>query len=378
METSQNIDLENRASDQNRFALSLFAALGSTANNLFISPYAIDMIMAMVYAGARGGTSRQISQALQFTQEPQILHQALSNMQAMLQSIQETGETTLLIANSLWPQQNTPFLASYTRLIRERYGVTITPLDYIRPEKAREVINAWIDEKTNHMIQGIVAMGNLNPSARLVLTSAAYFKGDWAIPFELGATHADLFKISQSEHIDVSMMHLTSVFRHGEFEQAQILEIPYAGNNLSMVLILPHSLDGLADVEKTLNAENLNQWLNMLEEKELELFLPRFEMCSGILLCPALNSLGMTEAFTEEADFSGMNGFKWLYISACLHKTLIHVDESGVEAASSSARSEPGGTPLPEAVIRVDHPCLFLIRENTFGSILFMGRLIRP
>jgi len=378
MESSLNMNLETRARDHNRFALALFETLGRAPNNLFISPYAIDMLLAMVYAGARGTTAQQMAKALQFTQDQQSLHTALSQIQARLQSVQEKGHITLHIANFLWPQQNTPFLASYTHLIRDQYGVTITPLDYIRPEKAREAINAWIDEKTNHKIHEIVPMGSLNPSARLVLTSAAYFKSDWAVPFGLGSTHTALFKVSQNEHIDVPMMHLTSVFRHGEIEQAQILEIPYAGKDLSMILILPHILDGLADVEKVLNAENLNRWLGALEEKELELFLPRFEMSSSILLCPALNALGMTEAFTDEADFSGMNGFKWLIISACLHKTLIHVDEARSEAAAPLSGIDTLGALMPAVVFRVDHPCLYLIRENSFGSILFMGRLVRP
>lgn len=359
------------------FALDLYRELKGEEGNLFFSPYSISTALAMTYAGARGETERQMAQTLHFTLGQDWLHPAFASLETGLQAVQQPGELQLRVANSLWPQIDYPFLEAYLSLVAEHYGVLITPVDYRQTEAARTRINTWVEEKTEKKIEDLIPPGMLDALTTLVLVNAIYFKGNWANQFDPASTAGAPFWVTPDEPIQVPMMTQEKEFRYAEWEGLQILELPYVGNYLSMVVILPEEVGGLAALENALTVENLDRWTGRLWQREVVVFLPRFGMSWGFELSRTLIAMGMGAAFGG-ADFSGMDGTTSLFIDKVLHKAFVDVNEEGTEAAAATAVIMARGMPPPPVTFRADHPFLFLIRDNKTGSILFLGRVLEP
>jgi serpin B len=368
--------------DNNAFALDLYQRLRKSSDgNIFFSPYSISTALAMTYAGARGNTEKQMAKTLRFSLDQKRLHPAFSDIESKLNKLQEAGNVELSIANSLWPQQSYKFLAEYISLVKKYYGVSITPVDYKRAcEVTRNRINRWGESKTHDKIRNLIQPGVLNPLTRLVLVNAIYFKGNWESQFKTDLTKDAPFYVRPRKSIKVPTMTQQHEFKYAEFESLQVLELPYVGGELSMIVLLPRKADGLGRIESSLTAESIDRWKRRLKKRKVLLFLPKFKTTSMFRLDNTLKSMGMVDAFDSKANFSGMDGkSNWLYISAVLHKAFVDVNEEGTEAAAATAivmRAKGIATPPP--IFRVDHPFVFLIQENRTGSILFMGRVTDP
>jgi serine protease inhibitor len=362
------------------FALDLYGELSDEEGNLFFSPYSISTALAMTYAGARGDTEKQMAQVLHFTLPQCRLHPAFASMEAALRAIQEKGDIELRVANALWPQKDYVFLEAFLKLTEKYYGSAITPVDYkTAHEAARRTINAWVEEKTNGKIKDLIPEGVLDPLTRLVLTNAIYFKGNWATQFDKKLTENAPFHLLSGASVETPLMHQKQTCGYAEFEGLQVLELPYVGDALSMVVLLPKEVDGIAELEHDLTAENLEKWTTQLRKQEVSIFLPKFTMTSQFQLAKTLASMGMPDAFNMSADFSGMDGTKDLYISAVIHKAFVAVDEEGTEAAAATGVVVSlKAAPRPATVFRADHPFMFIIRDNVSGSILFIGRVVDP
>ncbi len=364
------------------FALQLYGKLRSTGGNLALSPYSISSALAMTYAGARGDTARQMEQTLHFDQSKTGLHERFGRLDAALKAAQ--GSNELSIANSLWPQAKYPFREEFLNLLKRDYGATVTPLNYEREaEPARVTINQWVDDKTRHKIAEIIGPGVLNALTRMVLVNAIYFKGTWATPFPESATQPDKFYAQPDTAFTVPFMHERDHFRYGENDQLQVLALPYIGRQLEMVILLPRLRDGIGPLESSLTPASLAAWTSGMRNQQVNVALPRFKMSSGFSLAQALKAMGLNDAFDpSRADFSGMDGrAHWLYLSAVLHKAYVEVNEKGTEAAAATAvvvGARAVRIQEPPREFRADHPFLFLIRDSTTGSILFMGRVAKP
>ncbi len=370
-------DVETVVQGNTEFALALYQKLRTEEGNLFFSPHSISTALAMTYAGARGNTAVQMAQALRFLLEQKPLHPAFALLEAELRDIGKKGHIQLKFANALWPHVAYPFLEAFLALTKQYYGVLITPVDYGDVETACGIINAWVEEKTENKIQELIPLGMLDALTTLVLVNAIYFKGNWASQFDPGRTRATPFWVTTEVSVQVPMMTQEHEFRYGEGDSLQVLELPYAESDLSMVILLPTEMDGLARLEERLTVQNLARWTKELWSTKVEVFLPRFEMTFPFRLDDTLQSMGMVDAFGS-ADFSGMDGTKSLYIGAVLHKAFVAVNEEGTEAAAATAVMMTRGLPAPSPVFRVDHPFIFMIRENHMGSILFLGRVVNP
>lgn len=364
------------------FALELYERLSATKGNLFLSPYSISTALAMTYGGARENTAKQIAQVFHFSENHEIVHSAFSILEANLNSIEQKGSIQLNIANSLWPHNEYPFLKSYLALTKRFYAVEITSVDYVHAvEQARIMINTWVEKKTHDKIKDIISPNTLSAFTRLVLVNAIYFKGNWRSQFEKKATRKTDFYVSPSESVSVPMMYQEENFGYGVNSLIQILELPYEGYDLSMIILLPQKKDGLREIERSLNVRSLKRWTNNLRKQKVRVFFPKFKMTNQFGMAPMLESMGMPDAFSSrQADFSGMDGRKGgLFIGNVIHKAFIEVDEKGTEAAAATAvvmrmTSMPAASP----VFRADHPFVFVIRDNTSGSVLFMGRVSKP
>jgi serpin B len=379
----------------NRFALELFAKLQSTKGNLFFSPYSISTALAMTHAGARGETESQMAETLHFPvsanprtdssskslPERQQFALEFGKIIKDLNNRGRKGSYTLTVANALWGQKDYGFLQEFIKLIETSYDGRLNEVDFIRAaENARKTINAWVEKKTNGKIKNLIGEGVLDSMTRLVLTNAIYFKGNWAKQFEEKRTQDAPFTLADGQKIDVAMMNQKSEFGYTETDTFQALELPYVKEELSMIILLPKKFDALDKFEKTLTPDNLAQWLSEIHKREVVVFMPKFKMTSQFGLADVLKSMGMKDAFSSDADFSGINGKRDLLISAVIHKAYVEVNEEGTEAAAATGvvmrLTSIGPAPIP--VFRADHPFLFLIRDNLTGSILFVGRVTNP
>ena len=394
-------DLKAVATGNVKFALKLYDQLNNQKGNLFLSPYSISTALAMTHAGARGETETEMTKALQFPTFPdkeggplgrERLHAAFSELKLGLREAQKQGNVELSIANALWPQKNYAFRPEYLNLIERDYDSVGRPLDYANAEKARGIINRWVEEETKEKIKDLIPSGVLDSLTRMVLTNAIYFKGDWLTQFKEKSTREMPFKISPDKTVQTPMMYQKGNFGYYQDADVQVLEMPYKGDNVSMFVLLPNQGGGqpfrrptnppakkktLADLEKILSPAKLSEWVSKVRRTKIDTWFPKFKMTSEFSLSQQLQALGMKKAFGD-ADFSGMDGTKKLYISAVLHKAFVEVNEEGTEAAAATAVVISLKSARRYPSFRADHPFLFLIRDKATGSILFLGRYAKP
>ncbi len=257
----------------------------------------------------------------------------------------------------------------------------MTLLDFEQPAAASQEINRWVEKQTADKIKDLIKPSDLDRDTRLVLTNAIYFKGDWTKPFHDRNTREEDFTVSAQKKVKVPLMQQTAAFGYQEEETLQVLEMPYAGRELAMVVLLPKNADGLAELEKAISTEKLAGLLARLATGDVITFLPKFKLETSFELKPTLQALGMKLPFSG-ADFSGINSQEELEISTVIHKAYVDVNEQGTEAAAATGvvvtRAMAVRRPEPIPVFRADHPFLFLIRDTRSGAILFLGRVEDP
>jgi len=408
--TRPRMGINSIVNGNTKFAFDLYAQLKEQDGNLFYSPYSISTALAMTYAGAKGETAEQMGRTLHFTTvqkgpirattiEPDgergrlilskddlimsipDLHENFGRLIGKLNTQGQKGDYQLSVANALWAHKDYQFLDSFIDLNKQHYKAGLENLDFIKEtEKSRQTINQWVEDKTNEKIKDLIPEGALDAMTRLVLTNAIYFKGDWALKFDPAATKDTPFHISADKTVTAPLMYQKEKFKYGQMDALQILELPYKGDDLSMLVLLPKAKDGLANMEKELTADNLTKWQKQMRKQEVEVFLPKFKMTSEFGLSDTLAKMGMTDAFIAgKADFSGMDGTKELFISAVLHKAFVEVNEEGTEAAAATGvMIGLTSIPAPPPVFRADRPFVFMIKDNPTNSILFVGRVADP
>lgn len=374
-------DVRAVARSNNRFAFDLYQHLREDKGNLFFSPASISTALAMTYAGAGGPTKTEMAQVLHFDLAEERLHGGFGTLGEILNSAEKGYR--LSMANRLWGAKTYPFRPEFLKTTREQYGAELAQLDFARTEEARQTINAWVEEQTNGRIEDLIPSGVLDAMTRLVLTNAVYFKGAWDEEFSKRATQDAPFRLSRDRQVKVPTMRQTDRFGYAETDDLQLLELPYEGHDLSMVIVLPKSVDGLPDLETKLTAESVQKWMSGLRRRDVRVFLPRFKLTSQFELADVLRAMGMPLAFSERADFSGMSTVESLMLSQVVHKAFVDVSEEGTEAAAATAvvvapTAAPAGDRDEPVVFRADHPFVFLIRDNRTGAVLFVGRVVNP
>jgi serpin B len=362
------------AESVNQLSVELYQQISGNEGNLILSPYSISSALAMVYGGARGETAEQMNDTLYFGgQGP--THPAFSYLRKTLNSVQEQEQVQLSVANSLWPQTGYAFVPDYLAMTQEFYGSGIEAVDFkADTEAVRTKINGWVEEKTKDKIQDLIPKGMLDPTTRLVLANAIYFKGNWAQQFKKDRTRDMPFTVKPGNEVQVPTMMQTDDFKLAHAEGLQALELPYEGGDLSMIVLLPSEKDGLSNLEKELSPELIEEL--EFNEHEVMVQLPKFKIEWKLELSKTLAGMGMPLAFTDRADFSGMDGSKALSIGFVIHQAFVEVNEEGTEAAAATAVGMRA-TSMPPMFI-ANHPFLFLIRENSTGAILFIGRVANP
>jgi serpin B len=370
------------AEGNNVFAVALYGRLRHQSGNLFFSPESISTALAMAYAGARGGTATEMAKTLHFTLPPEKLHPAMGALLSDLNAAHEGYQ--LSVANALWAQQGYTFLDEFLNLLKTNYGVGFNQVNFKgATEAARLTINQWVEQKTQDKIKDLLQPGALRSDTRLVLTNAIYFKGDWETQFDKAQTKNEDFHLSKEQTTTAPLMHREGRFSYFDGGTFQILEIPYKSKELSMIIFLPKDPGGLPGLEESLTDSNLQQWVrHVASVAKVIVTIPKFKMTQQFELGSTLSAMGMPQAFTSSADFSGMTGHRDFAISEVIHKAYVDVNEEGTEAAAATAVTMRAmAMPAPQApppIFRADHPFVFMIRDNRSASILFMGRMADP
>ncbi|MDR3562639.1 MAG: serpin family protein [Negativicutes bacterium] len=360
------------------FAMELYKKISNSGanNNIFFSPFSISTALSMTYAGARGNTAQQMVDTMHFRLSQTDLHPAFG---ALSDALKTDNQGYLLeVANALWGQEGYTFQSDFLTLIQKYYNGGFNMVDFAgQTEASRGIINRWVEQNTNNKIKDLLAKGSLTPLTRLVLTNAIYFKGDWATKFKPEDTKTAPFHVRPDETVEVPMMHQSGSFRYAEIDGVKVLEMPYVGGALSMVVVLPKT--ALAEFDQTLDPNRLNEWLAKATERDIDITLPKFKFEAEYQLRDILSGMGMVDAFdVMSADLSGISGKKDLYITKVIHKAVIEVNEEGSEAAAATAVII-GVKAVPfKPEFKVDRPFLFFIRHNATGSILFLGRVMNP
>ncbi|KAM9839666.1 serpin peptidase inhibitor, clade B (ovalbumin), member 1, like 3 [Aulostomus maculatus] len=405
------------------FSLALLKCLGDNdkSANVFYSPFSISSALAMVMLGARGNTSTQMSEVLCFTEAEKPALEAAPELQMMMmqQTVQSSlpkflqclktqqcdevhtsfgqllselnkqdAPYALSVANRLYGEQSYQFVEDFLAGTRKNYNAELEAVDFITSyEAARLNINGWVENTTQGKIKDILAQGVLDQFTRLVLVNAIYFKGNWDKKFMESSTRDAQFSLNKKAKKSVKMMHQKAKFPITFISGAncQILELPYKGKELSMLIFLPMSIEdnstGLEKLESQLSYETFVEWTHpdMMDTVEVQVGLPRFKMEEKYDMKNVLISMGMVDAFSAEmSDFSGMSPANDLVLSKVIHKAFVEVNEEGTEAAAATAAIMMLRCAMRPATFIADHPFLFFIRHNPSMSVLFAGRYCSP
>ena len=410
---ASSAELDPVVAANNSLAIDLLGKLGEEEKNIFFSPYSVLAALTMTTEGARGETREEMIASLHLPASLETAHVALVTLQSSYGATAEDGAAArLTVANALWGEQSYPFDAETLDKIEGYYGSGgLQSADFVnQPDDERQQINDWVARQTKDRILDLLGPTTVNRDTRLVLVNAIAFLGEWKVPFEPEDTREEPFTLSAGETIAIPLMSRTSLEggRYGAFRSDgtffsrhdpeapttpggdgfSVLELPYAGERFSMVILLPERPDGLPALEALLSAERLSGWIGQLRERPVDVWLPRFELSESYSLNQPLIALGMHQAFDPRmANFDGFTTSRdprdRLFISLVQHQAFLSVDEAGTEAAAATAVVMMRTTGIPPTrpfvpTFRADHPFLFLIRDRESGLVIFVGRLVAP
>ncbi len=381
--TTAEGDMKAVVDGSNQFAVDLHQVAAADGGNVFFSPFSITAALSMVYGGAEGDTEQQIADAMHVGIDEAAWHDNLGALADDLSGEKYRGYT-LYTGNAVWGQRGENFRTEYLGVLEDAYHAPMEPVDFeANPEGARKEINRWVDQQTKGHIDELFKGGDITDRTKLVLSNAIYFKADWEDQFDPKSTRTRDFWITEETSVQAEIMHRTGNLRGADLEGLKVVELPYQDDEISLVLVVPDELDGLAELEAALTGAELDGWLAEVGSQYGTVGLPKLEMKLELPLKETLQELGIVDGFERDlADFSGvidpseMNG-NW-YLHKARHEAYVLVDETGTEAAAATGFSMGDDDDGDSFSCIADHPFLFLIRDQLTGTILFMGRVADP
>lgn len=381
----------------NTFAFDLYKQLNQTSKtNMVFSPYSLSSLLVILSQGAANTTLSQMTKVLHlpenqndiFAQLNQIDHSmqtpvtCLGKIRCLFKDLVSSHKSQdgLQIANGIWIQKNLMLDSSFVSKVNGLSTAKIYQVDFNKnPEAARKVLNNWVEQRTNGLIEDLFFPGTILSSTKIVLANAIYFKGLWESPFDKSETRSEPFNLNETDKVNVPMMHQTKSFPYFENENSQILILPYSKTQLAMAIVLPKKDDDFQGLLQGLDGSSFDKLINQSYPKKMHVYLPTFNFSSNFYdLKQPLQALGIRAALTNNADFSHLSIDK-LRISEVIQKVVVNTDEMGTTAAAATGiilTTTAISTPPP--TFRADHPFLFIIFDRETHVILFIGKVVNP
>ncbi len=378
-------NISDPVNGSNQFALDMLSQISDgQQKNIFLSPWSIYSALAIVHEGARGTTEKEMNDVLHFSDNENVTRQQFASAYDRL----NPGDKgyALSVANALWVENDYPLLSNFTNDIDRNFHGIAKNVDFKgSTEDTRKTINSWVAERTGNKITDLISPVDISSDTRLIITNAVYFNGKWVNSFDKNLTQPRNFTTAEGKIIETPMMHKDGnefLFNYLETDDMQALELPYQGERVSMIILLPKN-DNISSLERSLSLEKLSDIRKGLQERLVEVYIPKFKFSTKYSLVDNLKGIGLTIPFASEADFSGIDGKKDLFISDVIHQAFVDVNEEGTEAAAATAvifgaTAAPPSRRIEIPVFRADHPFIFIIQERETGNILFMGRVSDP
>ncbi|RCW35290.1 serpin family protein [Marinilabilia salmonicolor] len=360
-----------------RFGWELLETVNSEANegeNVVISSLSVAQALGMTTNGAAGETLDQMLEVMDFG-DVETMNQSFKNIREVLQATDSKVE--MEIANSVWYKQDLPTKNEFRETVAEYYDAAFSGVDFSNKEAAKELINNWVKDKTRGKIPTII--DEIGDQQYMFLVNAVYFLGKWQHQFDKSDTRDEDFLLSDGSVVQVPMMSQENDLQYHKSDDLQALKLPYGDGSFYMVIALPEEDTTVDQLIENMTSEKWNAVLGNMAERNLKVFMPRFEVECTYLLNTSLVNMGMELPFSpSQADFSNM-----IDAPACIdkvnHKTYIKVDEEGTEAAAATSVGMVVTSVGPELpVFRVDRPFFFAIAEEKSGAILFSGKIENP
>ena len=365
----------------NEFSFNMYQELTEGNENVFFSPYSITTALGMAYEGARGETAAEMEQVLEIPKDRQTRLDMMKEYQSIFNK--KGPSYNLSTANSYWLREGGSLKQEYKDAIENYYLAHGEELDFAGdPAGSVDTINEWVEGETNEKIKDLLSVQDIDYMTYLVLTNAIYFKSDWKYQFDESATENMDFHLSDGTDITTDMMRMCDEdidLKYSSNSEVQLLQLPYENNEISMYVMLPKEND-IGTVSSKLDISYLNTLKSDLTAKYIDLYLPKFKLEEKYRLKKNLKNMGMSTAFTSNADFSGINN-AGLFITKVIHQSFIEVNEEGTEAAAATAvimgNFSAGSAPDP-IQFKADRPFMFIIEHKESGQILFMGKVEDP
>ena len=368
----------------NQFAIDMYQQINDQLDqadkNVFFSPYSLSTAMAMLYVAAEGETKQQIQKTFYYP-SMDILN---PNSAALYNQFNKPNpDYQLATVNDLWMQQGLTPNKTYVDNVQRYYGGQVTNLNFKgSPDPSRQIINKKIAQNTNQLIPELLPADSIQSDVVAVLTNAVYFKGDWKMPFDANSTTEQLFSPLIGPSSNIKMMNMQADFGYSEDKQVQVVQLPYKGDDLSMLVILPKSKDKAAvqQLVRDLSANKIKKWNKDLVTQEVNLYLPKFKLAERYDMKGLLSDMGMPSAFKGKATFKLFDQSLPIKIDDVYHQAVVIVDEKGTEAAAATGIvATEASAPINQPVeFKADHPFIFLIKDNKTDAILFLGQVNKP
>uniref|UniRef100_A0A8C6XJJ8 Serpin family I member 1 n=1 Tax=Naja naja TaxID=35670 RepID=A0A8C6XJJ8_NAJNA len=369
------------------FSVNIYNQLRATGEdeNIIFSPLGIAITMGMVELGAHGSTLKEIQHSMGYeglkNGEEFAFLKDLSDMAAT-----EDSHYVMKLANSLYVQNGYHVNEKFLQLLKKYFKAEVEVVDFRQNIAVASYINKWVENHTNNMIKDFVSARDFSALTHLAIVNAIYFKGNWKSQFRPENTRTFSFTKDDESEVQIPMMYQQGEFYYGEFSDGsneaggiyQVLEIPYEGDEFSMMIVLSRQEVPLAALEPLVKAQLIEEWATSVKKQKVEVYLPRFTIEQEIDLKDALKGVGITEVFSQSADLTAMSDNKLLYLSKAVHKSILEVNEEGSEAAAASGMIAISRMAVLYPQIIVDHPFFFVVRNRITGTIIFMGRVMHP
>ncbi|XP_030184581.1 serpin I2 isoform X1 [Lynx canadensis] len=364
------------------FAVDLYQAIClSHKDNIIFSPLGTTLVLGMVQLGAKGNAQEQIRQTLKLQENS--TGEEFSVLESFFSAISEKRqEFTFNLANALYLQEGFTVKEQYLHSNKEFFQSAIKLVDFQDAKASAETISTWVESKTDGKIKNMFSGEEFGPLTRLILVNAVYFKGDWKQKFTKENTQLMNFTKKDGTAVKVPMMKALLRTKYGCFSESsvnyQVLELPYKGDEFSLIIILPAEDVNIEEMEKRITAHRILKWFSEMQEEEVEISLPRFKVEQKLDFKEALYSLNITEIFSGGCDLSGITDSAEVFVSQVMQHVFFEINEDGSEAAASTGMNIPVIMSLAQNKFTANRPFLFIVKNSPTDSILFMGKVTNP